>query len=69
MIYYVPPAVKLAELSGRGPDNHLVEYVKSLTAKIVVVNLAKAGGMVQSYIRKALHVGALKNLRSSHVHF
>lgn len=65
----MPPAVKLAELSGRGPDSHLVEYVKSLTAKIVVVNLAKAGGMVQSYIRKALHVGALKNLRSSHVHF
>ncbi|MEM1612937.1 MAG: hypothetical protein QXH02_06270 [Desulfurococcaceae archaeon] len=66
MVYYVPLAVRLAELSrlsSKGLEDWVVEYVKSLMAKVVAPSLDPAGGTVQSYIRKAVRTGAWRSLK------
>ncbi|MEM4888966.1 MAG: hypothetical protein QXJ64_05970 [Thermosphaera sp.] len=63
MIYYVPPAVRLAEISSRGLEDWLVEHVKFLMTKIIIPSFNSAGGTVQSYIRKAIRTGAWRSLK------
>ncbi|MEM0066688.1 MAG: hypothetical protein QXH88_07190 [Sulfolobales archaeon] len=63
MVYYVPPAVRLAEMSSKGLENRLVEYVKSLMTKIIAPSFDSAGGTVKTYIRKAVRTGAWRSLK------
>ncbi|MEM2080000.1 MAG: hypothetical protein QW104_04885 [Nitrososphaerota archaeon] len=63
MIYYVPPAVRLAEVSSKGLENRLVEHVKSLMTKVIAPSLDSVGGTVKTYIRKAVRTGAWRSLK------
>ncbi|MEM1731204.1 MAG: hypothetical protein QXV81_08770 [Ignisphaera sp.] len=63
MVYYVPPAVRLAEMSSKGLENRLVEYVKSLMTKIIAPSFDSAGSTIKTYIRKAVRTGAWRSLK------
>ncbi|MEM0379066.1 MAG: hypothetical protein QXU53_07055 [Thermosphaera sp.] len=63
MSLYMPPTVKLAELSSRGLDSRLADYVKSLMSRVIAEGRDGVGGMVESYLRKALRTGAWRALR------
>jgi len=64
LIYYVPPAVRLAEVSSKGLEDRVVEYVKSLMTKVIALSFDSAGGTVKTYIRKAVRTGAWRHLKS-----
>ncbi|MEM2208534.1 MAG: hypothetical protein QXG17_07585 [Sulfolobales archaeon] len=63
MIYYVPPAVRLAEVSSKGLEDRVVEYVKSLMTKVIALSFDSVGGTVKTYIRKAVRTGAWRSLK------
>ncbi|MEM1623828.1 MAG: hypothetical protein QW543_06855 [Sulfolobales archaeon] len=63
MIYYVPPAVRLAEMSSKGLEDRVVEYVKSLMTKVIALSFDSVGGTVKTYIRKAVRTGAWRHLK------
>lgn len=63
MVYYVLPAVRLAEMSSKSLGDRLVEHVKSLMTKVVAPSFNSAGGTVKAYIRKAVRTGAWRSLK------
>jgi len=63
LIHYVPPAVRLAEMSSKGLGDRLVEHVKSLMTKIITPSFDSAGSTVKTYIRKAVRTGAWRSLK------
>ncbi|MEM4717505.1 MAG: hypothetical protein QXE81_01940 [Desulfurococcaceae archaeon] len=63
MIDYMPPTVKLAELSSKGLTEQLVESVKSLMIRVISPSFDPVGGMVRVYVRKAIRTGAWRSLK------
>ncbi|MEM1661184.1 MAG: hypothetical protein QXR17_08635, partial [Candidatus Bathyarchaeia archaeon] len=52
-----------AEVSSKGPEDRVVEYVKSLMTKVIALSFDSVGGTVKTYIRKAVRTGAWRSLK------